>query len=94
MAEQTEDAGHLEQPHDSVSDHELFTQMLFVDAIIGVGFPSHEVGMLAEHEGLADLDSDQHGECWTWKTEMLWELSIEALQALYNSLKMHEASHT
>lgn len=93
MAEQIEDAGRLEQPHDSVSDHALFTQMLFIDAITGVGFPCHEAGMLAEHSGLADVDGSQFTEDWTWKTEALWELSLDALQALYTSLKMYEATH-
>ena len=93
MAEQTEDAGQLEQPHDSVSDHALFTQMLFIDAIVGVGFPCHEAGMMAEHAGLADCDGDQYNESWEWRTSALWEMSLEALQILYGSLKMYEATH-
>jgi hypothetical protein len=71
----------------------MYTQMLYIDAIVGVGFPCHEAGMLAEHSGLADCDSDQHNESWTWKTEALWEMSVPALQALYGSLKMYEATH-
>ena len=34
-------------------DHELMTHMLFVDAIVGVGFPHHQVGVDAERGGLA-----------------------------------------
>lgn len=93
MAEQTEDAGRSGQPHDSVSDHELYAQMLYIDAITGVGFPCHEAGMLAEHSGLADCDGDHFEESWSWRVTALWEMSVPALQALYGSLKMYEATH-
>lgn len=92
MASQTEDNGHQQQPHDRMSEHELFSRMLFTDAIKGVGIPSHEVGMLAERGGLAELDSDQHSERWVWKAEVLEEMSLDALQALYLSLKKHEVT--
>lgn len=93
MAEQTEDVGRLEQPHDSVSDHALFTQMLFIDAIVGVGFPCNEAAVVAEHAGLADCDGDQYNTHWSWRVSALWEMSLEALQTLYGSLKMYEVTH-
>ncbi len=94
MATQAENNGLQQQPHDSVSAHELFSRMLFTDAIKGVGIPSHEVGMLAERGGLAELKGDQYNEIWAWKAEMLEDMSLDALQALYLSLKKHEVTPT
>ena len=74
-------------------NHDLFTQMLFIDAIVGVGVPCHEAGMLAEYQGLCSLEGDQHNECWAWNRPALEELPTPTLQDLYTSLKLYEVTH-
>ena len=73
--------------------HEGFTHMLFVDAIVGVGFPNHEVGMVAEFQGLATLSGNQHNENWAWDRHALEELPLDTLQDLYTGLKLHKVTH-
>ena len=68
-----------------VSDHELFTHMLFVDAIVGVGFPHPQVAIDAERGELADAVG--------WKRSALEELPTPTLQELYTSLKLYEVTH-
>lgn len=66
-------------------NHELFTHMLFVDAIVGVGFPHPQVAIDAER---GDLANDVG-----WKREALADLSTHTLQELYTSLKIYEVTY-
>lgn len=72
--------------------HELFTEMLFVDAIVGVGFPSFEVADCAVRQGLAGFSGDQHNEGWTWLRPKLEALPMNDLMDLYTGLKLHEVT--
>ena len=74
-------------------NHDLFTQMLFVDAIIGVGFPHIQVAIDAERGGLATFTGTQWNEDWAWNRTTLETLSTSILQELYTSLKLYEVSH-
>ena len=67
--------------------------MLFVDAIVGVGFPHPQVAIDAERGDLAVSTGDQHNEGWAWKREALADLSTSTLQELYTSLKLYEVTH-
>ena len=69
-------------------NHELFTRMLFTDAIVGVGFPNNQVGVDAQRGGLATLVDD-----WAWNRTALEALSLATLQELYTGLKLHEVTH-
>lgn len=70
-------------------NHELFTKMLFVDAIVGVGFPHPQAAVDAERGGLArNVDHTYH-----WNRAALEELPINTLQELYTALKLHEVTH-
>jgi hypothetical protein len=69
-----------------MNEHELFTHMLFVDAIVGVGFPHQQVAVDAERGGLATSDGE-------WDPTALETLSTPTLQELYTSLKLYEVSH-
>lgn len=69
-------------------NHELFTRMLFIDAIVGVGFPHNQIGIDAERGGLATLVDD-----WAWNRTALEALSLDTLQELYTGLKLHEVTH-
>ncbi len=66
-------------------EHTLMTRMLFIDAIVGVGFPHEQVGIDAERGGLA---TDGH-----WNRRILETLSTETLQEMYLGLKTYEVSH-
>ncbi len=76
-------------------DHVLMTRMLFVDAIVGVGFPHEQVGIDAERGGLATHHLQDYGNLstYTWNRRILETLSTETLQDLYTSLKLHEVTH-
>lgn len=74
-------------------NHELFTQMLFVDAICGVGMPTAEVGMAAEVNELADCVGNQHSDMWAWRRTALEALPTSELQDLYTHLKTYEVTH-
>lgn len=75
-------------------EHEGFTRMLFVDAIVGVGFPGpYEVAERATRGGLARFTGNQHNEEWTWDRPALESLALETLQTLYVSLKTYEVTH-
>jgi len=65
------------------------TRMLFVDAIVGVGFPHPQVAADAERGGLATAD----GEHYRWNRRILETLSTDTLQDMYTGLKLHEVSH-
>lgn len=76
--------------------HDGFTRMLFIDALIGVGFPVMQVGIDAERGGLAryvGFEPDAGPVPYRWNPEKLGELSVETLQELYLALKMHEVTH-
>ena len=66
-------------------NHELFTHALFVDGIVGVGFPHHQVEVDAVRGGLAD----ERG----WCRDILEDLPTPTLQELYASLKLYEVTH-
>jgi len=70
-------------------NHELFTRMLFTDAIIGVGFPHHQVATDALRGKLAYATASG----WLWNRTALEELPIDTLQDLYTGLKLHEVTH-
>lgn len=74
-------------------DHELMTHMLFVDAIVGVGFPHHQVGVDAERGGLATDWSHLAGGGFRWVRTALEALDVNTLQELYTALKLHEVTH-
>lgn len=73
--------------------HEGFTRMLFVDAIVGVGFPHYRIGADAVRGGLARFIGGQHDETWAWERAALEELDVSTLQELYTGLKMYEVTH-
>lgn len=71
--------------------HEPDTHMLFVDAIVGFGFPSMTFADLATKEGLARFDGNQWNESWAWAWERsaLDALPDNELQSLYLGLQQH-----
>jgi hypothetical protein len=64
--------------------------MLFVDAVVGVGFPHPRVATDAERGGLALQKDDL---TWAWYRPALEELPLSTLQELYTGLKLHEVTH-
>jgi hypothetical protein len=74
-------------------NHNLLTHMLFVDAIVGVGFPSPQVAEHAVKGGLATATGTQHNESWAWTRTALDELDLPTLQDLYTGLKLHEVTY-
>jgi|JI6StandDraft_1071083.scaffolds.fasta_scaffold1073785_2 hypothetical protein len=76
----------------SFEGHELFTEMLFADAIVGVGFPSYAVAETAVKQGLAVFSGNQHNEGWTWLRPKLEALPMNDLMDLYTGLKLHEVT--
>lgn len=74
--------------------HTLFTRALFVDAIVGVGFPHPQVATDAERGGLATqgVERDAWNE-YTWNRRILETLTTETLQEMYIGLKTYEVSH-
>ena len=92
MAGQTENE-RARLVYGSVTEHEGFTRMLFVDAIVGVGIHRAVIGLAAEQNGFADCTGDQHSENWTWRRPALEALPTVELQDLYVHLKKHEAVH-
>ena len=74
-------------------NHELFTHALFVDGIVGIGFPHYQVAIDAERGGLAVFTGNQWNEDWAWKRPALEELPTPTLQELYTSLKLYEVTH-
>ena len=76
-------------------NHELLTRMLFVDAIVGVGFPHPQVAVYAERDGLASQtwDSTEDDSYFVWNRTALEELPLPTLQDLYTGLKLHEVTH-
>lgn len=73
--------------------HEGMTHMLFVDAVIGVGFPHPAVARQAVADEMATFTGDQHNESWVWNRTVLEALPISDLQDLYCSLKTYEVTH-
>lgn len=92
MAGQTE-VERLRLVHVSMTDHEGFTHMLFVDAIVGLGFPSIAAGIAATDQGLASFVGNQHKEDWAWHRSSLESLPLSTLQDLYTALKTYEVTH-
>lgn len=76
-------------------NHELMTHMLFVDAVVGVGFPHPQVADHAIKSGLAtttwDCVEDEPRPIWT--RTALEALDVTTLQELYSALKLHEVTH-
>ena len=74
-------------------NHEGMTRMLFVDAVVGVGFPAQNLGMAAEQQELATFTGNQHNEEWSWTRTALEKLTTPDLQDLYTYLKTYEVTH-
>ena len=66
---------------------------VLVDAIVGIGISRAEVGLRAQHTGMATFTGDQHNERWEWNREALTQLSLDTLQALYEALRASEERH-
>lgn len=74
----------------SAEPHTLMTRMLFIDAIVGVGFPTDEIAVNAERGGLATQVG--YGPEYEWNRRILETLTTDTLQELYTSLKLHEVT--
>ncbi len=74
-------------------NHELFTHALFVDGIVGVGFPHPQVAIDAERGGLAEYTGPGQGAALRWRRDVLEDLPTPTLQELYTSLKLYEVTH-
>lgn len=72
--------------------HEGMTRMLFVDAIVGVGFPSSEAGAVALMTELAEFIGTKSHPAWRWIRPALESLPTPTLQDLYTKLKMFEVT--
>lgn len=72
--------------------HTLLTRALFVDAIVGVGFPTYAVALHAERGGLATDKGSVSGPQYEWNRRILETLTTETLQEMYCALKAHDAS--
>ena len=57
-------------------------QLLLIDAICGVGFPSVILAQECERVGMADA----HATGWTWDRKALWKVGVDKLQELYGGL--------
>ena len=57
---------------------------MVLDAVVGVGFPTIGIAIIAERQGLAYFD----GKGTRWIRDKLAALSEEKLQALYTNLKV------
>ncbi len=73
--------------------HTQFTRALFIDGIVGVGFPHYQVGIDAERGGLATDIGGVNGPAHKWNVRILETLPTETLQELYCSLKAYEVEH-
>jgi hypothetical protein len=77
-------------------NHNLLTHMLFVDAIVGVGFPDAQAAGYAAKEGLATIGRAGKKAAWdeyTWNRTALDELDLTTLQDLYTGLKLYEVTY-
>ena len=79
--------------------HELLTQMLFVDAIVGVGerplyVSAPHAPTTGQHPNpLVDTTFGRDGPIYAWNRTALEALSLETLQELYIGLKLHEVTY-
>lgn len=73
--------------------HELMTRMLFIDAIVGVGFPHPQVAVDSERGGLATVYQTQDGPRYAWNKRILETLSTSTLQDMYTGLKLQEVTN-
>lgn len=80
---------------DTVQDHEGFTKMLFVDAIVGLGgwCMPQSARKEAERQGLLWFTGNQHNEGRRWNRLALEGLPLSDLQDLYVGLKYQEVTH-
>lgn len=76
-------------------NHELFTRMLFVDAVIGLGtMPLYRVfGNDGVANTLVSVSDSGDGPVYTWNRSGLDALELPTLQSLYTGLKLHEADY-
>lgn len=84
-------------PSDQVSNlveqHELFTRLLFVDALIGLGVPANQEALReCVNQGLVTFRTSVKGDrelAFTdvWQREALEALGLQDLQDLYTGLK-------
>lgn len=61
----------------------ITSRELFIDAIVGAGFPTFEFGLHANRIGCA-IDT---GDEWAWDRTALAAATDEELQALYTKIK-------
>ena len=78
---------------DLLIEHAGMTRMLFVDAIVGVGFPTYEAGVEAHNAGRATFSGNLAGKGWLWDRSALNAVEQSALMDLYTDLKMREIRH-
>lgn len=76
-----------------MQEHELMTRMLFIDAIVGVGFPHTQVAIDAERGGLATYTGNSYQESYAWNRRILETLTTPTLQDMYTGLKLQEVSN-
>ena len=60
-------------------------QLLLIDAICGVGFPSVILAQECERVGLAHY-GEEHAQYFAWDRKALWNVAIDDLQELYSGL--------
>lgn len=90
MAGQTEnDRARLVHERMNADNHEGFSHMLFVDAVIGLGFAHEQIGIDAQRGGPATACPTG----WAWDRPALEALTLSTLQELYTALKLHEVTH-
>lgn len=69
------------------------TATLFADAIVGVGFPTIDLAIEAQRQGLAMFEGNQHNQSWRWLRKRLEGLPQKDLAELYARLKELEFEH-
>lgn len=93
MAQETQSAQRHHQPHGRVEgaplEHELFTRMLFADALVGLGIPLEADGPALVGDGLAEETFPFYGDppVYVWVRSALEALPVNALQACYLAVK-------
>lgn len=61
-------------------------QLLLVDAICGVGFPSITLAAECQRVGMAEFTGNQWNPDWKWDRKALRKLPHQTLQELYEGL--------
>lgn len=66
--------------------HQIAKHDQLVNALIGAGIPSLELGVAIEKQGLAQSCGNQWNPDYEWRRSELKKLSIETLEDLYAAL--------